>query len=199
MIKINLVSEAPSAAVTKRKRPEFSLGAKQGDIILATILAIAVAVSGTWWFLLKSKVSNLKDVERQKTVERDELKPFIEKVDELEAKRALLKRKVDVINDLKQQQHGPVRIMDEVSRALPDLLWLTELKLTENRLSLNGAAMDENAVANFYSNLDSSPFFEEPEVKNLARRGEEFVFSLTCVFTYEPPEIQKADAPADQT
>jgi type IV pilus assembly protein PilN len=199
MIKINLVSEAPTAAVSKRKRPEFSLGAKQGDIILVTVLAIAVAVSGTWWFLLKSKRADLKSLERQRTVERNELQPFIDKVEELEAKRALLKAKVDVINDLKNKQHGPVRIMDEVSRALPDLVWLTKLGLAGNAIELNGEAMDENAVANYYSNLDASPFFEEPVVKNLARRGEDFVFTLTAVFTYEPPEIEKASSPANGT
>jgi type IV pilus assembly protein PilN len=196
MIKINLVSEAPAAAVTKRKRPEFSLGAKQGDIILVSVLAIAVAVSGTWWFLLKNKLGDLKEVQRERRIERDELKPFIEKVEELEAKRALLKRKVEVINDLKQQQQGPVRILDEVSRALPELVWLTQLKMSGNNLTLTGDAMDENAVANFYSNLDSSPFFEEPEVKNLTRKGDDFAFTLSATFTYEPPEIQKASAPA---
>ncbi|HSN55780.1 MAG TPA: PilN domain-containing protein [Candidatus Sulfomarinibacteraceae bacterium] len=196
MIKINLISEAPAAAVTKRKRPEFSLGAKQGDIILVSVLAIAVAVSGTWWFLLKNKLGDLKEVQRERRIERDELKPFIEKVEELEAKRALLKRKVEVINDLKQQQQGPVRILDEVSRALPELVWLTQLKMSGNSLTLTGDAMDENAVANFYSNLDSSPFFEEPEVKNLTRKGDDFAFTLSATFTYEPPEIQKASAPA---
>jgi type IV pilus assembly protein PilN len=196
MIKINLVSEAPAAAVTKRKRPEFSLGAKQGDIILVSVLAIAVAVSGTWWFLLKNKLGDLKEVQRERRIERDELKPFIDKVEELEAKRALLKRKVEVINDLKQQQQGPVRILDEVSRALPELVWLTQLKMSGNNLTLVGDAMDENAVANFYSNLDSSPFFEEPEVKNLTRKGDDFAFTLSATFTYEPPEIQKASAPA---
>ena len=199
MIKINLISEAPTAAVAKRKRTEFSLGAKQGDIILVTVLAIAVAVSGTWWFLLKSERDELKELERQRTVERDELQEYIDKVEELEAKRALLKRKVDVINDLKNKQHGPVRIMDEVSRALPDLVWLTQFKLSGNAITITGQAMDENAVANYYSNLDSSPFFEEPVVKNLARRAEDFIFTLTAVFTYEPPEIEKASAPADGT
>jgi len=199
MIKINLISEAPTAAVSKRKRPEFSLGAKQGDIILVTVLAISMAVSGTWWYLLKSKRADLRELERQRTVERDELKPYIEKVEELEAKRALLKRKVDVINELKNKQRGPVRIMDEVSRALPDLVWLTKLTLAGNNITLVGEAMDENAVANYYSNLDASPFFEEPEVKNLARHGEDFAFTLTAVFTYEPPEIEKASAPADGT
>lgn len=199
MIKINLISEAPTAAVSKRKRPEFSLGAKQGDIILVVVLAIAIAVSGTWWYLLKSKRADLKGLERQRTVERDELKPYIEKVEELEAKRALLKRKVDVINELKNKQRGPVRILDEISRALPDLVWLTQLTLTGNDLTLVGQAMDENAVANYYSNLDSSPFFEEPEVKNLARQGEDFAFTMSAVFTYEPPEIEKASAPANGT
>jgi len=199
MIKINLITEAPTATVTKRKRPEFSLGAKQGDIILVTVLAIAVAVCGTWWFMLKSKRAELKEVERQRIVERDELQPYIDKVEELEAKRALLKRKVDVINELKNKQHGPVRIMDEVSRALPELVWLTQLKLSGTSIILTGQAMDENAVANYYSNLDSSPFFEEPLVKNLARRGEDFAFTLTATFTYEPPEIEKASAPADGT
>jgi type IV pilus assembly protein PilN len=199
MIKINLISEAPTAAVSKRKRPEFSLGAKQGDIILVVVLAIAVAVSGTWWYLLKSKRAELKELERQRTVERDELKPYIEKVEELEAKRALLKRKVDVINELKNKQRGPVRILDEISRALPDLVWLTQLTLTGNDLTLVGQAMDENAVANYYSNLDSSPFFEEPEVKNLARQGEDFSFTMSAVFTYEPPEIEQASAPANGT
>lgn len=199
MIKINLISEAPTAAVTKRKRPEFSLGAKQGDIILVTMLAIALAVSGTWWYLLTSKRADLQETERQRTVERDELKPYIDKVEELEAKRTLLKRKVDVINDLKNKQHGPVRIMDEVSRALPDLIWLEKLSLSGNAITLTGQAMDENAVANYYSNLDASPFFEEPVVKNLARRGEDFSFTLSAVFTYEPPEIEKASSPADGT
>ena len=199
MIKINLISEAPTATATKRKRAEFSLGAKQGDIILVVVLAIAIAVSGTWWFLLNSKRTDLKELERQRTAERNELQPYIDKVEELEAKRTLLKRKVDVINDLKNKQHGPVRIMDEVSRALPELVWLTQLKLAGNSLTLTGQAMDENAVANYYSNLDSSPFFEEPVVKNLARRGEDFAFTLTAVFTYEPPEIEKASSPASGT
>jgi len=199
MIKINLVSEAPTAAVAKRKRPEFSLGAKQGDIILVAVLAIAIAVCGTWWYILKSNRTELKELERQRTVERDELQPYIDKVEELEAKRALLKRKVDVINELKNKQHGPVRILDEVSRALPELVWLTKFQLSGTAVTITGEAMDENAVANYYSNLDASPFFEEPDVKNLARRGDDFAFTLTANFTYEPPEIEKASTPADGT
>jgi len=54
--------------------------------------------------------------------------------------------------------------------------------------------MDENAVANYIANLDASPFFEEPELKNLSRsRGNTFGFSLRCIFNISPPEIQAAE------
>jgi type IV pilus assembly protein PilN len=197
MIKINLVAEAPAAAVTKRKRSEFSLGARQGDVILLIVLALSVLVVGTRWYLLSSERSGLQEVERQRRITRDELLPYIERVELLEARREMLRHKIDVINQLKTNQRGPVRIMDEVSRALPELVWLTKLTLKGTSIELTGLAMDENAVANYISNLDASPFFQEPILKNLARsRSDTFGFTLNCVFTYAPPEIEAAgDAP----
>jgi len=195
MIKINLVAEAPAAAVTKRKRTEFSLGAKQGDVILLIAIALACLVVGTRWYLLTDHRNDLQEIERQRRVERDELLPYIERVELLEARREALRHKIEVINELKQNQIGPVRIMDEVSRALPELVWLTKLGLKGTSITLTGTAMDENPVANYYSNLDASPFFEEPILKNLTRsKGDTFNFTLNCVFTYAPPEIETAES-----
>ena len=194
MIKINLVAETPAAAATQAARPQFSLGAKQGDIILLIVLALACIVVGTQWYLLTSKRAELRQVEQQRRQERDELLQYIKKVEELEAKREALRHKISVIEELKRNQCGPVKIMDEVSRALPELVWLTKLTLKGNELLLDGNAMDENAVANFISNIDDSPFFEEPELKNLARagRGESYSFSLKVIFNIAPPELQAA-------
>jgi type IV pilus assembly protein PilN len=193
MIKINLVAEVPAAAAKKRARPEFSLGAKQGDILLVIVLGISLVVVGTRWFLLKNTRDNLRETRQQRRIERDELRPFIEKVEELEAKRDRLKHKINVINTLKQNQRGPVRIMDEVSRALPDLVWLTQMDLKGTTLQLRGVAMDENAVANYISNIDGSPFFQEPTLKDMARSSaDSFSFTMHCAFTYAPPEITAA-------
>jgi len=193
MIKINLVAEAPQAAAARRKRPQVSLGARQGDIILLSILGLAALITGGHYFLLHSKQEHVKQVEAARKRERDELQVFIQKVQELERKRADLKHKIDVINGLKDNQRGPVRIMDEVSRALPDLVWLERLTLSGDTLTLVGRAMDENNVANYISNLDASPFFQEPSLKDLARADKDtFRFTLTCVFTYAPKEIAGA-------
>lgn len=196
MIKINLVAETPAAAASQASRPQFSLGAKQGDIILLIVLALAMVVVGTQWYLLTSKRSNLREVEQQRRRERDELLVYIKKVEELEAKRESLRNKIEVIEELKRNQQGPVRIMDEVSRALPELVWLSKLGLTGPNLTLDGTAMDENAVANYIANLDASPFFDEPKLKNLTRdRGDTFRFQLTCIFDNKPPEIEAAESP----
>ena len=194
MIKINLVAEAPAAAVVQAERPKFSLGAKQGDVILMIVLVLAALVVGTQWYLLSSKRSHLKEVERERRRERDELLVYIKKVEELEARREALRHKINVINELKRNQQGPVRIMDEVSRALPELVWLTSLTLKGTDVAIAGVAMDENAVANYITNLDASPFFEEPLLKNLSRsRGDTFSFTLNCIFNNSPPEIAAAE------
>ena len=53
--------------------------------------------------------------------------------------------------------------------------------------------MDENAVANYISNLDASPFFDEPVLKNLSRgSGDTFSFGLNFNFINSPPEIEAA-------
>ena len=194
MIKINLVAETPAASAVKAERPQFSLGAKQGDIILMIVLVVASIVVGTQWYLLSSNRSHLREVERERRRERDELIVYIKKVEELEARREALRHKINVINELKRNQQGPVRIMDEVSRALPELVWLTSLTLKGTDVAISGVAMDENAVANYISNLDASPFFEEPVLKNLSRsRGDTFGFTLNCMFNNFRPEIAAAE------
>ena len=194
MIKINLVAETPSGPIDKSPvGGGINLGAKQGDIILMIVLALAMVVVGTQWYLLTNKRSNLREEEQLRRRERDELLVYIKKVEELEAKRESLRNKIEVIEELKRNQQGPVRIMDEVSRALPELVWLSKLGLKGSELTLSGTAMDENAVANYIANLDASPFFDEPQLKNLTRdKGDTFRFQLMCVFDNRPPEIEAA-------
>lgn len=190
MIKINLVSAGPEVAATRKATPEISTGGHQGDIILLLALAIGLAITGVWWYMLQSTVTELEGVKAEKTAERNELQKYIDKVEELERKRSELKAKIDTIRQLKENQKGPVRILDEISRTMPDLVWLTGLDLKENHVTLSGMALDENAVANYVDNLDASPFFSEPTVVTIQRsKKDAFSFRLECDFTYKPSEI----------
>ncbi len=183
MIRINLLGEPTAAPRATRRRPEISLGAHQGDIIVLVCLGIAALAVGLTWWSLSARRAGAEQRHAELQREKQELQEVIDKVQELERQRSRLTEQIEIINQLKAQQHGPVRIMDEVSRALPDLVWLTRLSVHGSAVTIAGAAMDENAVANYITNLDESPFFSEPVLKDM-RRGDRgtFQFTLECTF-----------------
>lgn len=192
MIKINLLVEARAQRVARASW--ISLGAANlNNYILLGLIILGLAFVGLRYWKLSSTLAAIKAeiVVNQREYER--LKPIIAEVEAFKKKNAELKHKIEVIEQLKQNQYGPVRIMDEVSKALPDLLWLTNLGLTGNVLTLQGQALNENAVANFISNLAASPFFAEPSLKIMSQdeRGV-FTFDLSCTFTQTPREAAPA-------
>jgi type IV pilus assembly protein PilN len=192
MIKINLLVEARAERVARA--PLIALGAANvNNYILLGLIILGLAFVGLRYWKLSSTLAGIKAeiVVNQREFER--LKPIIAEVEAFKKKNAELKHKIEVIEQLKQNQYGPVRVMDEVSKALPDLLWLTSMGLTGNMLSLQGQALNENAVANFISNLGASPFFAEPSLKIMSQddRGV-FTFDLSCTFTQTPREAAPA-------
>ena len=102
-------------------------------------------------------------------IEADRLKSIIEEVKGYEIKKASLEEKIDLINRLKTNQKGPVRLMDEISRALPDLVWLSGVEVAGNSVTVRGKTLSPNAVATYLENLKKSPFFAEPVFKNLGQ------------------------------
>jgi len=192
MIKINLISAEPSPAATRKKGPEISLGAHQGDIILVTVLVISLLIAGGRWYMLYSTIQELNATRIEKEKQRDELKQYIKTANELEAKRAELKKKIDTIRELKENQQGPVHVMDEISRALPDLVWLKNLTLNGKKVQIVGMALDVNAIANFSTNLKASPYVVSADVLgyDLVTSSSAYTFQVTCTFTNKPAQIK---------
>ena len=135
MIRINLLAEGKKPVVTKKKQTtEGGIKAILQSENLAFYVLLAVAllgllVVGGRYGLLENRISNLDEEVATFQAEVDELEPIIREVEEFKAKKIELERKVQVINQLKANQRGPVRIMDYVSRALPELLWLNRMQV----------------------------------------------------------------------
>ena len=49
-------------------------------------------------------------------------------VQQFEQRKAQLSQRVTLIEQLRKGQTGPVHMLDQISRSLPPMLWLTELK-----------------------------------------------------------------------
>jgi type IV pilus assembly protein PilN len=142
---------------------------------------------GGYWFYLKHEIAlrTQKIAEHEAEVKR--LESIIKEVEDYKLKKAALEHKIDVINQLKQNQQGPVRIMDQVSRALPELLWLETMDVNGNNIGVAGSAFNINAIANFIENLDKSQEFQEPILRDSARAGQVYNFGINFTFTPPPP------------
>jgi len=198
LIKINLVREGRAVrgtgAVTGA--PAAVAGPTNlNNIFLAGALIIGIVVAGGWWFLENQKLSERKaDVER-KQAEAQRLDQIIKKVAEYQTQKDNLQKRIDLINQLKQNQKGPVRLMDRISQDLPDLVWLDRMTVNGGLVSIDGRGLNPNAIANFVESIKNDPMFEEPElsaVTQITAVPLVYGYSMTFHFSYVP----KGDAGA---
>lgn len=195
MIRINLLSEGRRPVVARKQRPKLSLGGQDPSAyILGTGIFIGLLVVGVWWFNLNSKIRAVDGQIGRAQAEVNELRPILEEVADFKAKQEELKRKIEVIKDLTLKQQGPVQIMDEVSRSLPELLWLATMEFRGQTVDLAGTAFNTNAIASFIENLGKVPEFKEPDPRDLQRggRGQSYNFRISFSFIQEQPD-EEAD------
>ena len=142
MVKINLLAEGKRPVIARKIEAAAAAAARRerGNTCCCSLTSSSgCCLGGVWYYLLEQKIKR-KDAEiaaAQKEV--DELQQVIKEVEEYKAKRTSSTRKVQIINDLKNNQRGPVQIMDEVSRALPELIWLIEHGRHAERRSTSAA------------------------------------------------------------
>ena len=186
MIRINLLTEAKAAAA-RRKAPVLPTGAKLNNLILIGAVALGLIYIGVMALTLTTRRRHLDEEIGKAREEVARLKSIIDEVKGYEDKKASLEAKIQLINNLKTNQKGPVRLMDEISKALPDLVWLTELTVSGGQITMKGKTLSPNAVATYLENLKKSPFFAEPVFRNLGQDpGGQGIYSweLTLTFTH---------------
>ena len=190
MIKINLLAEGKRPAAVRKIKPSQLLEGKDfGLWLLAAGLVLGLGAVGLLWYLRHNTIveNDQKIVEAEKEVE--ELSSVIKEVDDYKSKKGELERKIKVINDLKLNQRWPVKVMDNISRSLPELLWLDHLTMSASAIEIDGRAFNTNAVANFIENLDKVPEFGEPTLKDTQEQaGGVYKFVINLNYSFTPKE-----------
>lgn len=191
MVKINLLAEGKRPIIARRaKQPLLQLsGANAANIVLAAVAVASLLAAATWYFLLERNIKRKAAEIAVAQKEVDELQQVIKEVEEFKRRRDELTRKVQIITDLKNNQRGPVQIMDEVSRALPELLWLTRMDVSASAINFQGTAMNMSAVANFIENLDRVEPFKEPILQDTTRgrSAGTYNFRMTMGYSFTKP------------
>jgi type IV pilus assembly protein PilN len=189
LIRINLLTETKAAAARKRA-PIIPTGARLNNVLFFGAFGLGLAYVVVMGLTLLSRRSQLEEEIVKARLEADRLKSIIEEVKEYEDKKSSLEAKIQLINALKTNQKGPVRLMDEVSKALPDLVWLTVLDVSGNQITMKGKTLSPNAVATYLENLKKSPFFAEPVFKSLGQDGgTSGTYSWEMTLTFNPSAV----------
>ncbi len=202
MIKINLISEGRKPVVSRRGPSAASLGEGLNLVEIAFWGAIGVfaLMAGFWFFTLSGKIKQGEEEIRKAKAEVKQLQDIIDEVERYKVRKANLEQKIDVIQQLKRNQKGPVRIMDLVSRSKPERLWFDEMTLRGSRVKIKGKAFSTNQVSTFYENLKLVPSFDEPYLRSVSKKAGGRIYSFEIDFKFsiaKPPKEVEGEGDGD--
>ncbi len=180
MIKINLLP-------TKRK-PTRKVTELQKQLILAVLIFGGVAAGMTFYYIaLTQKISQRQQEKAVAKKKADDQENMLKEVKNVEAERKLVTDKIAIIDQLKKNQQGPVRLLDEVSRALPNGVNISSFVESGGNVSLAGDAFTNEDVVRFIDNLKHSPYFADvalQETSQAVAEGIEF-YKYKLQFRYK--------------
>jgi len=200
MIRINLLKpeskefrEAPVAP-----GPEFK--ARKAFPLTSIFILLLIAVLGAAFFLQKRMISQERDRLQTAQAEKKKLEYVVAKLAELEKQKAVYERKISLIRQLRAQQDSAVVVLDELSKSLPDWVWLTDLTSQGQAIQIKGNALSNNLIADYIYNLESSPHFADVNLISSTQRsgrGAQYMeFSLTLSYVLPEGAMPPPQKPA---
>ena len=159
MIRINLLSSERQKAA--RRAPTFDIG-KQVTLLCSLILVLGAAGIGWWYWSLTQEAAAVEQEIAASQQEVARLRPIIAEVSKFEARRQQLQQRVQLIEQLRKGQGVPVQLLDQVSRSLPDMLWLTAMTQKGADVTIEGRSTTLVALSDFVGNLGTTDFFKKP-------------------------------------
>ena len=183
MIKINLLEttkEKETRSTVMKAAPPVSSMVVVGAVIVALGLLVVVV----WWWQKHSEYAKSQDELVQARTEREQLKPFIDEVDKYEKRKNLWAAKRDAIDKLRKDRNMPVHILDEVTKNLPQFLWLDQMEYKEGIINVKGHCTNKLDPSTFVSNLEASDFFGDVKLISVdletTQQGESYRFEINA-------------------
>lgn len=191
MIRINLLAVERGATTRATIIP-----AAHRVTIAASLILLGTALVIGWWFWSLRQTSHRIDEEIARAeVETQQLRSVLSQVQQFETRKAQLQQRVTLIEQLRRGQSGPVHMLDEISRSLPERLWLTEMSQKGQEITLAGMTTSMTGLSDLIAGLESSSWFKKPvdiidsQVASDPKTGDLVKFSVKATF-HDP------DAPA---
>jgi Tfp pilus assembly protein PilN len=189
MIRINLLGTPKSKS---KKGPAFSMPSLDFNVgspmvQVAAVLIIAGLLNGGYWYQLDREKQSIA-VKMQKAEQKNrELADIKARYMERQRQADAYKRRVDVIDKLREDQTGPVGLLAMIGDTIngTEAVWLNSMQDQGANVAIDGTALSSDAVANLISNLQKTGYFKNIEIKETyqddsVKEMQAFQFTLTC-------------------
>lgn len=184
MIKVNLLKDH---AVRTRKtfvKPTIS---SIGLIYLAIVL-VAAGTMGIWSFYINRQIATGIEKRDQLRVEEARLQKLKQEIEKYQKMKDQRQNRIDVIESLKENQKGPVLLLNTVLQSIPrdEDIWLTDLTQKSEGIKIVGFTRRTEVIPDLMSNLTASGIFSTVDLEEIESQKEASKFSLLCTSIHKP-------------
>ena len=177
MIRINLL---PFRAARKKENIRRQVS------IFVLSLAFMLIVLFYYNWTLGNKIDNLNAQIKHTKDELTKYDKINKEIAEIKKKLSNLKKKMAVMETLEANRFEPTRLMDTMTQVIvPKRMWFTRMDSKDQRVTINGIALDNKTVADFMVRLEKSGMFSDVDLNTLKQRKVEKnnfkSFQISCM------------------
>src|SRR5262245_16427302 len=158
MLRINLLACAQPGA---KPQSRFDR-AQKVTIVGCGLLILTLGGLGLRYWSIGQQEAALEVDIRAALQEEERLKAILKEVQDFEARKQQLEQRVSLIDNLRKGQNAPVHMVDQVSRALPEMTWMTSMKQDGYSVTIEGRCLTLTSLSDFVGNLEASTYFQKP-------------------------------------
>jgi type IV pilus assembly protein PilN len=197
MIRINLLTS--ERKVAKAAGPGFQAGQKM-MVIGSLVLVVTIALLGWRYWSLGQQAAEVARAIDAANREEQRLQEILKQVTEFENRKKVLEARLALIDELRKGQTAPVHMVDQISKALPEMTWLTGMQQNGYTLTLQGRCLTLTSLSDFIGNLEASRYFIRPveiiesSVESGDAKGPELI-SFTIRGTFQMSGVESVAPP----
>ncbi|MCK4524602.1 PilN domain-containing protein [candidate division WOR-3 bacterium] len=155
MIEINLLPEEKRKRKKELSMPSLSFNVP-GNMMFYAGIGVFVVLIILMIIIHFSQVGSIKRLNGKIDEKRTELKKLQEekkKVENMKAKQITINNKIETIKKLAVNRFTYPKFLDELSRNMPDYLWLEDMTISGSSMIISGKTFSNLIITDFLTNL----------------------------------------------
>jgi len=139
---------------------------RQRDLVSAIVAAVIVTLLAG--FAVQMQFSSMIDSQKERNTflsqQIQELNKIIKEIDRLEARKQDLLASMKIIQTLQESRPEIVRLFDELVTAMPEGVFIVDLKQSDGNITLQGRAQSNARVSALMRNIEDSEWIGSPQL-----------------------------------